>query len=266
MNGASEQREQESAIARPAAPPEPATSDALPASSPPIPSYEAATNTAPLVVQPAVTLTQNVAPADELPDYTVVDSNQTTFMIYGTFIYNPNGPAYHLSSLLDARISKLRIRRLRAEDIALIEAGRTRNVAFDNTTTLYEAHDPPFLENEFYIESKTAGGWSGTLQLRFNFRRWHVRQVMQNGVTPQPMLTCGKSGGLIRRLSERRNEMEPSEWKDVQGRVLATEVLRLEDGKMLPTIELSKDLSEMWRELLLTLWVSRLWAGFGAGS
>ena len=186
-------------------------------------------------------------------------------MIYGTFIHNPNGPAYHLSSLLDAHISKLRIRRLKAEDIALIESGRSRNVGFDNSTTLYEAHDPPFLENEFYIQSKTATGWPGTLQLRFGFRHWHIRQVMQQGVTPQALLTCGKIGGLKKRILERRNEREPSEWKDVQGKVLATEVLRLEGGKMLPTIELSKDLNEMWRELLLTLWVSRLWAGFGAG-
>jgi hypothetical protein len=89
---------------------------------------------------------------------------------------------------------------------------------------------------------------------------------MEQGVTPQPLLTCGKTGGLKKRILGRRNEMEPSEWKDVQGRVLATEVLRLEGGKMLPTIELAKDLNEMWRELLLTLWVSRLWAGFGAGS
>jgi hypothetical protein len=35
---------------------------------------------------------------------------------------------------------------------------------------------------------------------------------------------------------------------------------------MLPTIELSRDLNQVWRELMLALWVSRLWAGFGAGS
>jgi hypothetical protein len=264
MNTAPQHRSQDSATAQPAAPPESTTHDALPASPPPIPSYEAAT----AVTTPAVppTISQNGGLADELPDYTPIDSNQTTFMIYGTFIHNPNGPAYHLSSLLDAHISKLRIRRLRAEDIALIESGRTRNVAFDNRTTLYEAHDPPFLQNEYYVQSRTTGGWPGTLQLRFGFRRWHVRQVMQQGVPPQPLLTCGKAGGLKKSVLERRNEMEPSEWKDPQGRVLATEVLRLEGGKMLPTIELRQDLSELWRELLITLWVSRLWAGFGAGS
>ncbi|KAF2830266.1 hypothetical protein CC86DRAFT_464667 [Ophiobolus disseminans] len=263
MNTVPEQRNQDGAIARHEALAESATTDPLPASSPPIPSYEAATNLSPPAISPSVA--PNVV-ADELPDYTVVDSNQTTFMIYGTFIHNPNGPAYHLSSLLDAHISKLRIRRLRAEDIALIEAGRTRNVAFDNSTTLYEAHDPPFLENEYYIQSRASGGWPGTLQLRFGFRRWHIRRVMEQGVAPQALLTCGKTGGLKKMVIERRNEMEPSEWKDTQGRVLATDVLRLEGGKMLPTIELSKDLDEMWRELLLTLWVSRLWAGFGAGA
>jgi hypothetical protein len=239
------------------------TREALTTSIPPIPSYEVATGVAPPVAPP--TVLQDVL-ADELPDYTPVDNNQTTFMIYGTFIHTPNGPAYHLSSLLDARIAKLRIRRLRAEDIALIESGRTRNVSFDMSTTLYEAHDPPFLQNEYYIQSKTNGGWQGALQLRFGFRHWHVRQVMQQGITPQAMLTCGKVGALKKRILERRNEMEPSVWKDTQGRVLATEVLKLEDGKMLPTIELSKELDQMWRELMLALWVSRMWAGFGAGS
>ncbi|KAF2029096.1 hypothetical protein EK21DRAFT_101441 [Setomelanomma holmii] len=270
MNTAAGRTEEEGA--QQAQPPvQPSTTDALPTSAPPIPSYEAATNLSAAVngVAPAVNvpvMSQDVGLIDELPDYTPVDSNQTTFMIYGTFIHTPNGPAYHLSSLLDACISKLRIRRFRAEDIALIESGRVRNVSFDNSTALYEAHDPPFVENEYYIQSKTAGGWPGVLQLRFGFKRWHVRQVMQQGVVPAPFLTCGKAGGLKKRIVARRNELEPSEWKDTQGRVLATEVLRLEGGKMLPTIELSKELDQTWRELMLALWVSRLWAGFGAGS
>lgn len=233
--------------------------------APPIPSYEAATSIAPEAVA-ASPLHQHVAAADELPDYTVVDSNQTSFLIYGTFIYTPNGPAYQLSSLLDATIPRLRIRRLRAEDVALIESGRTRTVAFDKSTTLYEAHDPPFLQNEFYISGHAAGTWQSTLQLRFGFRRWHIRQVQKQGVEPKPLLTCGKTGALAKRILRRKNEMEPSEWKDSHGRVLATEVLRLEGGRMLPTMELSKDLDSTWRELMLALWVSRLWAGFGAGS
>jgi len=268
MNIAPGQNAPNSATAQPSATAPGSTSGAQPA-SPPIPSYEAAIGVAPPVAAPpaiATNIHPNINLADELPDYTPVDSNQTSFMIYGTFIHNPNGPSYHLSSLLDAHISKLRLRRLKAEDIALIEAGRTRNVAFDGSTTLYEAHDPPFLQNEYYIQSKTTNGWPGTLQLRFGFSRWHIRQVMQQGVTPQPLLTCGKIGGLKKRIVQRHNEMESSEWKDTEGRVLATDVLKLEGGKMLPTIELSKDLNETWRELMLTLWVARLWAGFGAGS
>jgi hypothetical protein len=264
MNSVSGRIDEDSARAHsPASEPQAPTS-VLPASIPPIPSYEAATGIAPPAVPP--TTAQDDLLADELPDYTPIDGSQTTFMIYGTFIHTPNGPAYHLSSLLDAHIAKLRIRRLRAEDIALIEAGRTRNVSFDSASTLYEAHDPPFLQNEYYIQSKTNSGWPGALQLRFGFRHWHIRQVMQQGVTPQAMLTCGKIGGLKKRVLERKNEMEPSVWKDTRGHVLATEVLKLEGGKMLPTIELSKDLDQMWRELMLALWVSRLWAGFGAGS
>jgi hypothetical protein len=258
MNTAPGRVDEESARAHPEAQP-PRTAE-----EPPIPSYEAAIGLAAPNLPP--TIPHNVPRADELPDYTVVDSNQTSFMIYGTFIHTPSGPAYHLSSLLDAHIAKLRIRRLRAEDVALIEAGRTRNVAFDNSTTLYEAYDPPFLQNEYFIQSKTDGGWPGILQLRFGFRNWHISQVMQQGVVPRAMLTCGKVGALKKRILERRNEMEPSVWKDTEGRVLATEVLKLEGGKMLPTIELSKELDQTWRELMLALWVSRLWAGFGAGS
>lgn len=245
------------------------TSAAAAPPAPPIPSYEAAVAHAPPPLLPAVAPPPvHVDPPDELPDYTVVDSNQMSFMIYGTFIYTPNGPAYQLSSLLDACISKIRIRRLRAEDVARIESGRERSVSFDEATTLYEAHDPPFLENEFFIHSRMHGGWQGQLQLRFGFRRWHVRQAMpqQPGVVPKPFLTCGKTGGLQRRIFQRKNELKPSEWKDTQGHVLATEVLKLEGGKMLPTIELSRDLDQKWRELMLALWVSRLWAGFGAGN
>lgn len=264
MNTAPERVDEESARG-PAPAQEPvATSDSNPTPNPPIPSYETATGVAPPVLPTAPP--QNGPSGDELPDYTPVDENQTTFMIYGTFIYSPNGPAYQLSSLLDARIAKLRIRRLRAEDIAMIEAGRSRNVAFDSASVLYEAHDPPFLQNEYYIQSKTSNGWQGGLQMRFGFRHWHIRQVMQQGVTPQDMLTCGKEGALKKRILQRKNELEPSVWKDTKGVVLATEVLRLEDGRMLPTIELTKDLTQMWRELLLALWVSRLWAGFGAGT
>jgi hypothetical protein len=264
MNVASDRADEDSARAPAPAQGALVTNETTPTAVPPIPSYEAATGLVPPVIPPA--LSQDAPLADELPDYTPVDANQTTFMIYGTFIHTPNGPAYHLSSLLDAHIAKLRIRRLRAEDISLIEADRSRNVSFDFASALYEAHDPPFLQNEYYIQSKTASGWPGALQLRFGFRQWHIRQVMQQGVTPQAFLTCGKVGSLKKRISERRNELEPSVWKDTQGQVLATEVLKLEGGKMLPTIELSKDLNQMWRELLLALWVSRLWAGFGAGS
>jgi hypothetical protein len=264
MNAASNRFDEDSARAHAPAQEPIAAASTVFTSAAPIPSYEAATRLAPPIFSP--TVPENAPLTDELPDYTPVDESQTTFMIYGTFIHTPNGPAYHLSSLLDARIAKLRIRRLRAEDIALIEAGRTRNVSFDTSTILYEAHDPPFLQNEYYIQSRTNNGWPGALQLRFGFRHWHVRQVMQQGITPQALLTCGKVGALKKRILERRNEMEPSVWKDTQGRVIATEVLKLEDGKMMPTIELSKELNQMWRELMLALWVSRLWAGFGAGS
>ena len=199
------------------------------------------------------------------PAYAVVDEKATTFNIYGTFIYTPNGPAYQLSSLLDARIARLRIRRLHAEEVAIIQSGAS-HIPFDDSGVLYEAHDPPFRVNEYYIHGKESNCLPGVLQLRFGVKRWHVRHIARQGDTANDILSCGKRGTLSRALKQRKNEMEPSEWKDSEGYVLATEVLRMENGGKLPTIELKKDLDQTCRELLLALWVTRLWAAFGAGT
>jgi hypothetical protein len=205
------------------------------------------------------------APPELPPAYNVVDEKAITFTIYGTFIHTPSGPAYQLSSLLDARINKLRIRRLRAEEVTSLQSGAP-TVPFDNTTTLYEAHDPPFLVNEFYITSKNRSCLPGVLQLRFGLRRWHVKHMPTQGARANEIMTCGKRGGFSRKVKQRKNEMEPSEWKDSEGTVVATEVLRMGDGGKMPTIELREDLDQVCRELILALWVSRLWAAFGAGS
>jgi hypothetical protein len=80
MNTASDRVNEEGARAHPPAQePLPAVST-IPATSPPIPSYEVATGLAPPAV-PAVA-PEDVGMVDELPDYTPVDENQTTFMIH----------------------------------------------------------------------------------------------------------------------------------------------------------------------------------------
>ncbi|KAH7397386.1 hypothetical protein BKA66DRAFT_395907, partial [Pyrenochaeta sp. MPI-SDFR-AT-0127] len=205
------------------------------------------------------------APPELPPAYAVVDEKATTFTIYGTFIHTPSGPAYQLSSFLDACISRLRIRRLRAEEVTRLQLGAS-NVAFDNATTLYEAHDPPFVANEYYVQGKQSTCLPGVLQLRFGLKRWHVRHIAEQGAVANDILTCGKRGTFSRALMERRNEMEPSEWKDSEGHVLATEVLKMAHGGKMPTIELREGLDQTCREMLLALWVARLWAAFGAGT
>jgi hypothetical protein len=255
-----------------------------PAIDAPIPSYEEAVAPPPSAPPSQATIIPTYAPPSgpppstipaSLPDieappelppaYAVVDEKATTFTIYGTFLHTPSGPAYQLSSLLDARINKLRLRRLRAEEVTGLQAGAP-TVPFDNTTVLYEAHDPPFLVNEFYVTSKTSRGLPGMLQLRFGLRRWHVKHMPVPGGKANEIMTCGKRGGFGRKVRERRNEMEPSEWKDSEGTVVATEVLQIANGGKMPTITLREDLDQVCRELILALWVSRLWAAFGAGS
>lgn len=235
-------------------------------SSPPLVSYEEAVGSAEPPAPAASAAPAAPAAAPELPpDYTVVDEKATSFTIYGTFIYTSSGPAYQLSSLLDACINRLRIRRLRAEEISRLQAGATR-IAFDTTGILYEAHDPPFLSNEYYIEGKQRSCLPGVLQMRFGLKRWHVRHIAQQQTPAHDLMTCGKPGSFRHRIKQRTNEMEPSEWKDSDGTVVATEVLKLESGGKCPTIELREGLDETCRELILALWVTRLWASFGAGS
>jgi hypothetical protein len=249
----------------------------------PIPSYEEAVIAPPPTTAPrplsAVESTEAptaetdpvptivpASPPPELPPaYNTVDEKATTFTIYGTYIHTPNAPAYQLSSLLDARINKLRIRRLKAEEITFLQSGAP-TVAFDSRSVLYEAHDPPFLINEYYVQGKSGSTLPGTLQLRFGLRRWHVVHMPTQGSRPNEIMTCGKPGGFTKSLKQRKNELEPSQWKDSEGHIVATEVLKMGPGGKMPTIELRHDLDQTCRELILALWVTRLWAAFGAGS
>ena len=203
-------------------------------------------------------------PPELPPAYAVVDEKATTFTIYGTFIHTPNAPAYQLSSLLDACINKLQLRKLRAREITMLQSGAP-NIPFTNSGLLYEAHDPPFLMNEYYIQGKSASALPGYLQVRFGLRRWHIGHVPTPGSRPIEIMTCGKPGGFAKAIKQRKNEMEPSEWKDSEGHVIATEVLKMGYGGKMPTIELRSDLDQTCRELILALWVTRLWAAFGAG-
>lgn len=232
-----------------------------PPAGPPSPATIAHCSSRASPAQPTASL-----PTELPPSYAVVDEIATKFTIYGTFIHTPTGPAYQLSSLLDACISKLRIRRLRAQEIARLQTG-ANNVTFNDSSTIYEAHDPPFLLNEYYVTGVSAKALPGALQMRLGLRRWHIRHIPFQDARPVEIMTCGKAGGFSHAVKERKNEMEPSLWKDSQGTIVATEVIKLDQwGKRMPTIEMKEGLDQMCRELLLALWVSRLWASLGAAT
>ncbi|CAA9966122.1 hypothetical protein PTMSG1_09481 [Pyrenophora teres f. maculata] len=203
------------------------------------------------------------SPLSELPPaYAVVDEKATTFTIYGTMIHTPNAPAYQLSSFFDSRVDTLKLRRLRPEEVTFLQSG-TGTIPFDHSSVLYEAQDPPFLTNDYYIEGQHRSTLPGVLHMSFGIRRWHVAHIPIPNRRPIALMTCGKRGGLKQTIKQRKNEMEPSVWKDTDGNVIATEVMKMCHGGKMPTIELRPDLDQTCRELILALWVSRLWIAFG---
>ena len=117
------------------------------------------------------------SPPPELPPaYAVVDEKATTFTIYGTMIHTPNAPAYQLSSFLDSRVDTIKLRRLRAEEVTFLQSG-AQNVPFDHSSVLYEAQDPPFLSNDYYVQGRHSSTLPGLLHMSFGIRRWHVAHI-----------------------------------------------------------------------------------------
>ncbi|EDU49575.1 hypothetical protein PtrSN002B_009903 [Pyrenophora tritici-repentis] len=202
------------------------------------------------------------SPSELPPAYAVVDEKATTFTIYGTMIHTPNAPAYQLSSFLDSQIDILKLRRLRAEEVTLLQSG-THHIPFDHSSVLYEAQDPPFLNNDYYIVGQHRSTPPGVLHMSFGIRHWHVAHIPIHNRRPIALMTCGKNGSLKQTIKQRKNEMEPSLWKDTDGNVIATEVMKMCHGGKMPTIELRPGLDQTCRELILALWVSRLWIAFG---
>lgn len=242
----------------------------------PIPTYAEANGYAPPPGPPPAA-TSSVAPpievasppaADELPGYDTIDPKNTIFLLYSTFIHTPNGPAYQLSSTLDSHTSPLRIRRLQAAEIPL---AHEIPIHFDRSQTLYEVQDPPFRENEYYLVGKKSHCHDGTLQLTFGWKTWRIRHIAGPNSAPSEIMTCKKitlGGGLFGKgkakngVVEKDGLTEPFEWKDTNGKHLATEGLQLLAGGIVPTLHLSPDLDNMWRELMISFWAARLWATF----
>ncbi|KZM18394.1 uncharacterized protein EKO05_0000323 [Ascochyta rabiei] len=242
----------------------------------PIPTYAEANGYAPPPGPPPATAS-NVTPrtevalppaADELPGYDTIDPKNTTFLLYSTFIHTPNGPAYQLSSALNSNNSPLRIRRLQAAEIPL---AHELPIRFDRSQTLYEIQDPPFRDNEYYMVGKKPHCHGGALQLTFGWKTWHIRHIAGPNSAPSEIMTCKKvasGGGLFGKGKAKDGVVvkdgltEPFEWKDTNGRLLATEGLQLLAGGVVPTLHLSADLDSMWRELMISFWMARLWATF----
>ncbi|KAF2251666.1 hypothetical protein BU26DRAFT_402252, partial [Trematosphaeria pertusa] len=202
--------------------------------------------------------------SDSPPAYAVLDAAQTTFSIHGTFIHTPSGPAYQLSSPLDQRGPYFRIRRLRAKEVP--QVGRTP-IAFDKSYVLYEVNDPPLLDNEVHMRGKRRACVPGVVEMKHVLHKWRVAHVPRPGAKSREILSCKKKvGGAFsgKTKGNRKSEIEAREWKDSGGRVVATERLRIgDDGAVVPTVELSPELDQTWRELLISLWATRLWVAFG---
>lgn len=227
--------------------------------SDPIPSYAEATTASPTLPNPQSILSP--PPIDDPLAYALLDSSQTTFFIYGTFIHTAAGPAYQLSTPLDQRGSYFRIRRLRAREVQQVGS---KPIAFDKSYILYEAVDLPLLDNEYHIQGKRRTCLPGVLEMKFRLHKWRVTHIPRPGAKGQEILSCKKVGAFGSTKLNRRRDLEGSEWKDNRGKVLAKEKLQnAEDGSVVPTVELSQDLDQTWRELLLTLWTTRLWIAFG---
>lgn len=220
----------------------------------PTPTYTEATANTPIALNP-----DNSLPDDLPPDYALLDASQTTFSIHGTFIHNASGPAFQLSSPLDQR-GAFRIRRLRPREVQ--QANRTP-LAFDKSYVLYEAVDPPLL-GEYHVLGKRRQCLPGVLELKFRLRKWRVTHVPRPGAKGREILTCKPVGALGSTKLHRKREGEASSWKDAQGRVVATEMLKCDEaGNVVPTVELNPDLDQTWRELLIMMWATRLWVAFG---
>ncbi|RMZ68708.1 glycoside hydrolase family 92 [Pyrenophora seminiperda CCB06] len=244
----------------------------------PIPSYEEAVMVAPVTRSSqefespvalerrdsanSCTLSSSWPLPDMPPAYAVVDEKATIFTIYGTMIHTPNAPAYQLSSFLGSRVDTIKLRRLCAEEVTVLQSG-AQTIPFNDRSVLYETHGPSFLSNDYYIEGQHRSTLPGLLHMSFGLRRWHVVHIPIPTSRPVELMTCGKNGGLKKTITQRKNEMEPSVWKDAEGNVIATEVMQMCNGAKMPTLELRPGLDQTCRELILALWVSRLWMAFG---
>ncbi|KAF3010680.1 hypothetical protein E8E13_005563 [Curvularia kusanoi] len=242
----------------------------------PIPTYAEASGYAPPpgpppTATPAEPPREEVASppaADELPGYDTIDPKNTEFQLYSTFVHTTNGPAYQLSSPLNSFNSPLRIRRLRAAEIPL---AHEVPIGFDRSQTLYEVADPPFRENEIYMVGRKPHCYGGALQLQFGWKTWHIRHISGQNSAPKEIMTCRKvsaGGGLFGKgkskagAVEKDGLSEPFEWRDTAGRLMATEGLQLLPAGVVPTLRLTENLDSMWRELMVSFWVARLWATF----
>jgi hypothetical protein len=229
----------------------------------PIPTYTEATTTSTSSPSfaPPPPVTPQPAPADEPPAYAFLDEAQTSFSIHGTFIHNASGPVYQLSSPLDARGTYFRLRRLRAKEAQ--QAGSTP-IAFDKSYILYEASDYPLLYHEYHIIGKRRQCLPGVLEFVLKRNKWRVTHIPRPGMKGKEILTCKKGGALGSSRINWKKEAEASQWKDERGRVVATEMLKEgEGGQWVPTVELSEDLDQTWREMVIMMWATRLWVAFG---
>ncbi|KAF2264205.1 hypothetical protein CC78DRAFT_250026 [Lojkania enalia] len=199
--------------------------------------------------------------ADEPPAYTLLDNNQTTFTIHGTFIHSPTHPCYQISCPLDQRTPSFRIRRLPAREVS--QVGLTP-IPFDKQGALYEVTDPPFLDHEYHMRGFRRSCLPGLLSLKFRLRRWHVFHTSRAGAEGKEIMSLKVGTWGTHKFARKKDELS-QEWRDASGKVMATEMLKImpEDKGVVPVLELSENLDQTWRELLISLWAGKLWVEFG---
>lgn len=172
------------------------------------------------------------------------------FTLYGRLIDNVTGITYRISSLLDESTSTLCLERA-CVDLKQMQ-GVTDESKIQSDLTIYKMYS---ISDKIYIQARSIDSLPGIAQLSYGSRRWHVKHTLNS-------LTCEKSE-FVAQLTDWQNELRPNVWKNENGAIVATEVLKIDSaGKRRSILWLNKDLDLISREFLLAVWMSRLWAVF----
>ncbi|KAF1951325.1 hypothetical protein CC80DRAFT_454316, partial [Byssothecium circinans] len=242
-----------------------------------IPTYSEATSTSPPPPPPSHSAPPSPRSTTLPPAYAVLDATQTTFSLHGTFIHTPSTPAYQISSPLTTHGPYFRIRRLQRTELQAFQSQSVNPspnpssspIVFDKESILYEVNDPPLLDNEWHIIGKRRGCVRGVLVLKWRRGKWRVLQVLERGgkgveiVSFKPSPSPSPSS-LSSSSKTQPEPPPPYTYYSAAKDVLASESFHVRgDGSVVPKLEVRQGLEGQWREMLITVWVTRLWVACG---